>query len=89
MSHEHHTLNDPHDRLTRLCDAAIKAVDAHPECPEDLKFIIMIDDGHQGGIGAHGYEGPGELLINLYEHTKAMFEAHDIPFDVIIPGNMN
>lgn len=72
----------PHDRLTRLCDAAIKGIEAHPEYVEDeIKVIVMIHARGRGGIGLHGYGTHAgvrpevESATDMLVHLKAIFEA--------------
>lgn len=70
------TEGEPHDRLTRICDAMSKAMDAHPEHRDGDKAILFIDDGHRGGIVLHGYDSDTDAIADLFVHLQAMFEAN-------------
>ena len=66
----------PIDRLTRLCDAMTDALEAHPECDDTVKAVIMLDDGERGGIVLHGYDDDTAAMVDLIMHLKAIFEAN-------------
>lgn len=67
---------DPHDRLTRMCDEAIRAFETHPEHREDDKCIIFLDDGKRGGIVLHGYDDDTDAMVDLFMHLRAIFRAN-------------
>lgn len=67
---------EPHDRLTRICDAMSATMDAHPEVHENDKAMIFIDDGKRGGIVLHGYESDVDALADLLTHLEAIFKAN-------------
>lgn len=90
MSHEKRT-QQPHDRLTRMCDAAIKAFEVHPEHREGDKCIVFLDDGKRGGLVLHGYEKDTEAMVDLLMHLRAIFHAngkdlHLVPLERIGEG---
>lgn len=70
------TEGQPHDRLTRLCDAMTSALEADPEHRESDKAIIMLDDGRKGGIVLHGYDSDTDAMADLLTHLRAIFEAN-------------
>ena len=75
MSHDDdvHVTNAPHDRLTFICDAMTKVLDEPGN--EDVKGIVMLDDGVMGGIVAHGYTDNREAFVDMFTHLKAMAKA--------------
>jgi hypothetical protein len=67
---------EPHDRLTRLCDTMISALESSPECGGEEKCIIFLQDGKLGGLVMHGYERDSEAMADLLIHLMAIFEAN-------------
>jgi hypothetical protein len=80
------TEGEPHDRLTRMCDAAIQAFEAHPEHRDGDKAIVFLDDGGRGGIVLHGYDSDVDAMADLLMHLKALFEANGRTLMVIPVG---
>lgn len=74
------TEGEPHDRLTRLSDAAVQAIEVHDEYREGDKAIIFLDDGTRGGIVLHGYDDDTDAMADLIIHLKAIFEANGKQF---------
>jgi hypothetical protein len=70
--------SEPHDRLTRLCAVMTDALRADPECGDDVRCVIMLNDDERGGIVIDGYEGmsDNEAIIDLFLHLKSIFEAN-------------
>lgn len=78
------TVDQPHDRLTRLCDAMIAALEADAEHRDGDKAVIMLDDGDRGGIVIHGYgEDHRRAAAAVLTHLKAIFEAHGQTFMIM------
>lgn len=75
MSDEIRT-TEPIDRLTRLCEAMTKALEAHPEFGEDVKCIVFLDDKERGGLQLYGYSDDIEALTHLFLHMRAIFRAN-------------
>lgn len=69
------TEGEPHDRLTRLCAAMMDVFDVHAEHGEGDKAIVMLDDGHRGGIVLHGYDDDMDAMVDLLVHVRAVFRA--------------
>jgi len=70
----------PMDRLTRLADAAWKAVEAHPESGDDVKLIISVtgvrEDGKEGGgMFVHGYEPSDDDKAKLEKVPEELRET--------------
>ena len=65
--------NIPFDRLTGLCKEMTDVLDTGENA--DVKAIIFLQDGHNGGIQTHGYEEENEALVDLFIHMKALFNA--------------
>lgn len=83
------TQDQPHSRLTRICDDMTKAFDAHPEHRDGDKCIVFLDDGRRGGLVLHGYGGDDwEAITDLFVHLRAMFRANgkDLQF-VAVPDD--
>jgi hypothetical protein len=76
MSDAKRTEGEPHDRLTRLCDAMTKALEADAEYRDGDKAIVFLDDGDRGGIQLFGYESDTDAMADLLIHLKAIFEAN-------------
>jgi hypothetical protein len=71
------TEGQPHDRLTRLCEAMGDALKAHPEYRDGDKAIVMLVDDKRLGIGLHGYDDdPDAAETDLLAHLQTMFEAN-------------
>jgi hypothetical protein len=82
------TQGEPHDRLTRICDAMTTTLDEHPEHSPDDKAMIFLDDGKRGGIVLHGYESDADALTDLLTHLEVLFQTQGIPFH-IVPVTIN
>jgi hypothetical protein len=66
---------EPHDRLTRMCDAMVTVWDAHPEHRPADKCIVFLDDGDRGGLVLHGYDSDTDAMADLLMHLKALFKS--------------
>lgn len=75
---------EPHDRLTRICDEMTVTFDSHPEHRDEDKCIVFLDDGERGGLVLHGYENDIEAMVDLLMHLRAMFRANGKSLDVMI-----
>jgi hypothetical protein len=82
-NHLKRTQGKPHDRLTRICDAMGKAMDAHPETRLGDKAIIFLDDGQHGGISLHGYNNDVDAMADLLVHLTALFKANGKELQII------
>jgi hypothetical protein len=76
MTNPRRTEGQPHDRLTRLCDAMTGTLEQQAEYTADVKAVIMLDDGQRGGIVLHGYDDDTQAMVDLLMHLKAIFEAN-------------
>jgi hypothetical protein len=84
------TEGEPHDRLTRLSNVAIDAIQADPEHRDDKAIILLASGptatsrrpifwthtGERGGIGLMGYENTLDAFADLIIHAKALAELH-------------
>jgi hypothetical protein len=70
------TAGEPHDRLTRLADAMITALEANPDYEDGIKAMIFVDHGNRGGIGMHGWDDDADAVAHLFGHLAAIFEAN-------------
>lgn len=77
---------EPHDRLTRVCDAMVGALEAHPESAEGDKCIVFLTDDEYGGMVLHGYDDDAEAMADLLMHIKALFQANGKEF-ILMPLN--
>lgn len=75
MSGEQRT-EEPHDRLTRLADVAIRALAADPEYLDGDKVIVFLDNGQRGGLVLHGYDSDADAISDLLLHLRAIFRAN-------------
>lgn len=76
MADERRTEGVPHDRLTRMCDAAIQAFEGHPEYRDGDKCIVFLNDGKRGGLVLHGYDDDADAVADLLLHLRAIFRAN-------------
>jgi len=65
----------PHDRMTRLADAAVKALEADSEYEPGIKCCVFLDDGVNAGMVLHGYEDTGEAIADVLVHVRAMLRT--------------
>jgi ABC-type hemin transport system substrate-binding protein len=70
------TEGDPHDRLTRICNAMTAAMDSHPEQRASDRCIIFLSDDERGGLVISGYDSDAEAMTELFGHIAAVFETH-------------
>jgi hypothetical protein len=75
---------EPHTRLTRLCEAAVEAMETSPEYQEDDKLIIFIDDEQEGGLVLHGYDDDTDAMGAIMSHMKALFQVNGLRL-VLLP----
>jgi len=61
------------DRLGRMADAAASALEAHPEAQPGDQVIILVNDGHKGGMAFGGYPSPHAAAIDLLVYLRALF----------------
>lgn len=78
MSDPIRTEGEPHDRLTRLCDAMTRTLEAHPEYQEGDKCVVFLDSDvdRAGGLVMHGYDSDSEALADLFMHLRPIFEVN-------------
>lgn len=85
------SVNDPPDRLTRLCDGMIRSLEAHPEHRKGDRCIVFMSDSQRGGMVIHGYDesddSDAEAMTDLVVHLKALFKAHDKRFQIMLVGD--
>jgi hypothetical protein len=76
---------EPHDRLTRICDAMTKTMDLHPERLKGDRAIVFLDstDEKRGGINIHGYDDDIEAIVDLFMHMRAIMRANGKDLDFI------
>jgi hypothetical protein len=65
---------EPHNRQTRLADAALDVLKEHPDY-EGEQLIVFLDGEKTGAIGIAGYDDELEPLVNLFMHLRSMFAA--------------
>jgi hypothetical protein len=70
------TEGEPHDRLTRICDAMSATFAAHPEQHEDDKCVIFLDGDGRGGMVTVNYDDDAEALANVFMHLRALFRVN-------------
>lgn len=88
MSDETRT-SDPHDRLTRLCDAMSDALDAHPERGDEKCIVFLSSEkDKRGGMQMYGYDDDWEAMTDVFLHLRAVFRANgkDLAF-APMPGH--
>jgi hypothetical protein len=64
----------PHNRQTRLADAALDVLREHPDYGGE-KLIVFLDGNEHGAIGMSGYDDDVEAIVNLFMHLRAIFAA--------------
>ena len=78
-----HETQEPHDRLTRICDDMTKTFDEHPEHVDGDKCMVFLDNGKVAGLVLHGYEDKTEAITDLLMHLQAMFKAAGKQMDIM------
>lgn len=54
------TVNQGHDRLTRMADRALAFIEADPDYVPGDRVIVALDNGRDtAGLGLSGYQPPG------------------------------
>jgi hypothetical protein len=70
------TVNQGHDRLTRIADRALQFIEADPDYRPADRVIIAMDDGSGvAGLGMSGYQPPGGedlAALDLTRHVRAL-----------------
>lgn len=69
-----HRSEEPHDRLTQLCEKMVAQLEAEPGC-EDVRCVIMLTTDDRGGVVSHGYDN-GDPTEDLLMHLTAIFKAN-------------
>lgn len=67
--------DEPQDPITTLAEKVLKALEADPDA-EDVKAIVMLHRGEEGGIAIAGYDDDAEAASDLYVYLKAIFNAN-------------
>jgi hypothetical protein len=67
---------EPHDRLTRLCEAMTDALEAHPEMSDEVKCVVFLQDGERGGLQLHRYDDDSDAIVDVLMHLRAIFAAN-------------
>jgi hypothetical protein len=85
-------LSEPDDRLGRLAAAMLDAFEAHPECGDDVKVIILLDTATDGTIVQHGYgsieDDDSAAFVALIHHIAALAKANGMRMEMIgIPNS--
>ena len=81
--------DEPTDRPTRLAQAAVDAIEAHPEHRGGEQAIVLIrapvDGGPMSGngIAVAGFDGDSEAINFLLEMCEAMCSANGRSFRVV------
>ena len=83
MAEKPRRTEEPHDRLTRICDAMTETFDAHPEHQPDDKCIVFLDSEKKGGLVIYGYDDDAEAMTHLLLHLKAIFAANGKRLDLM------
>jgi hypothetical protein len=73
------TVNQGHDRLTRIADRALQFIEADPDMAEGDRVIVMLNNGRDtGGMGLLGYVGRGAedlAASDLGGHVRALLKT--------------
>jgi hypothetical protein len=71
------TSGDPHDRLTRIGDRLITALEADPEYQDDtLVAMLANDQERRRGTAIYGFESDSDAIAEMFVHLAALFEAN-------------
>jgi hypothetical protein len=77
----------PVDRLGRIAAAMLKAGEQHPECREDDRVIVMLDNASDGkGLICHGgydEDESAEAFVNLLAHVQVLAESRGLKLDFV------
>lgn len=79
------TSDTPQDRLGRVIDAAMTAIEAHPEYREGDRVLIMAHDRTtmKGGNAGLGFEDAEEVMATMMEHAEAFAKSQGFPFRLL------
>ena len=69
MSHDVSRSHEPQDHLGRMADGMTDVV------PENVKAIVMLQDGELGCVHLCNYEEDTEAITDMFIHLQAMFRS--------------
>lgn len=68
--------DQPHDRLTSICDDVTRNLDELPDSDrEGLRAILFVSDDERSGIKLWNYEDEKEAIAELLVHIQAIFQS--------------
>jgi hypothetical protein len=71
---------DPHERLTRLAGAAARAIEEDPSSNDNMRGLILIQDGTEGGLCGFGFDDDSEMVDLLLAHAEVICKVIGRPF---------
>lgn len=79
---------EPVERLRRIANVMLEAMEAHPENPNDsVRAMVLLLEGDRGTVGSAGWDDPEEQLAALLQAAEALAKASGQPFAVMeMPG---
>lgn len=76
--------DEPHDRLTRICDRMTKVFNTDVELQPKDKCVVFLDDGARAsGMVINGYADDFEGVIAVLVHLRAIFRANGQDLELI------
>lgn len=87
------TGDEPEERITRICNAALQCMQEHPEFLADDKLAVMICNGVsksdwdrvEFGCGFYNMNSPREAIMIVIQHAINMGEQYGINVGVMEP----
>lgn len=63
------------DRATRLCDTALKAMEATDDY-RDERLVLFVSGDKERGLVTSGYDDEIDALVDVFSHLRAIFKAN-------------
>lgn len=87
MGAEHVTTAEgsPQDRLGRVAEAMLNALESHPEASGEERAIVMLMDGNTAMAALGGYDDKPHLsaTADLFLHLSAMFKSQGMSLQLM------
>lgn len=73
MDRKSHRSDNPEERVTRLANAMLEALEADEEYGEDVRAIALVyPNTGRGGVGLHGVRYRGNVEAAVYDALQSL-----------------
>lgn len=87
MSFDDDNLQEGHERLARMGQFMFDTLALGTLVQPGDKIIVMIQDSKMGTIGTYGYDDDADVLADVLEHTRTLFNNAGMDFQpFMMPG---